>query len=165
MSSPPAYTTAVAAIRVLENLAGRRPEEKARLRNARQEQSEKADERALSLGALAKELTEQMAKVPPEVAADAGATQALVDGLGAASGSVLTTRGSANDARSAVASLYDSMNVLDGRLLHELRLLVGSMQDARKIDKSVPAVKSALLKSGKRKKDPPAGSGGGAGNG
>ncbi len=143
------------AIRVLKNLAGRRPEEKSRLKNARQEQSEKADERVRSLESLAKELTEQMTKVPAAVAADAGATQALVDGLLAASGNVLTTRGSAHDARSTVASLYDEMNELDGRLLHELRLFIGAMQDARKVDPSIPALKSALLKSGKRKKAPP----------
>lgn len=138
------------AIRVLKNLAGRRPEEKARLAKASQGE-ERADERSRSLEALATEIQEAMAKVPAPVAADAGATQALVDALLQASGAVLGTRGTAQDARSAVASLYDEMNLLDGRLLHELRLLVGAMRDARKEDKTVPAVKSRLLKSGRRK--------------
>lgn len=142
------------AIRVLKNLAGRRPEEKTRLSKARQG-VERADERARSLEALATELQEAMAKVPPSVAVDAGATQALVDALLQAAGSVLDTRGSAQDARGTVASLYDEMNLLDGRLHHELRLLVGAMSDARKEDKTVPAVKSPLLKTGKRKKAAP----------
>jgi hypothetical protein len=67
------------AVRVLKYLAGRRPEEKARLTNARRG-AEKPDERARALGALAKELKDAVTKVPPEVAADAGATQALIAG-------------------------------------------------------------------------------------
>jgi hypothetical protein len=139
------------AIRVLKNLAGRRPEEKARLARAGKG-TEKADERARSLDALARELEDAMSKVPASVAADAGATRALVDALLHAGGAVLGTRGEAQDARSTVASLYDEMNLLDGRLLHELRLLIGAMRDARKEDKTVPAVKSSLFRSGKRKK-------------
>lgn len=156
------------ATRVLKNLAGRREEEKSRLKKARKG-TEKADERVRSLEALAKELAEQMAKVPPEVAADAGATTALVDDLLAASKGVLSSQSDAKGDRNAIAALYDEMNVLDGRLMHEIQLLVGAMRDARKLDKSVPAVQSDLFRSGKKKakKDAAAPEGGSppAGNG
>lgn len=142
------------AIRVLKNLAGQREEEKSRLAKAA-EGAELPDDRARSLEALAKELQDAMTKVPPAVAEDAGATQALVDDLFAAAGSVLGSRGVAQGARASIASLFDKMNTLDGRLLHELRLLIGAMRDARKHDKTVPSVKSPLLKSGHRKKVSP----------
>lgn len=138
------------AIRVLKNLAGRREEEKKRLSVAGKGK-EKPDERARTLENLATELKTAMAAVPASVAEDAGATQALVDDLMTAAGAVLGTRTEAKDARGTLASLYDTMNVLDGRLLHELRLLVGAMTDARKRDKAIPAVKSSLLKQGKKK--------------
>lgn len=144
-------TLRLQAIRVLKNLAGRRPEAKSRLKTAR-EGAEKADERVRSLEALAKELEEQIAKVPAGIAADAGATPVLVDALKVASGGVLGSKGSAQDARGTIASLYDEMNELDGRLMHELRLLVGALRDSRKTDNSIPAMKSPLLKSGNRKK-------------
>ena len=151
------------AIRVLKSLAGRRPEEKARLAKASKDE-EKADQRSRSLEALAQELKDAMAKVPALVAADAGATPELIDALLSASGSVLGTRGSAQEARTTVASLYDEMNLLDGRLHHELRLLVGAMKDARREDKTIPAVKSSLFRSGNRK-NAVEGSGGGGGGG
>ncbi|MFT3767220.1 MAG: hypothetical protein QM820_17115 [Minicystis sp.] len=137
-------------IRVLKNLAGRRKEEKQRLKTAGRG-TEKADERSRSLDALATELLAAIAKVPASVALDAGATPELVDALRQAAGGVLTTRDGARGARGTVASLYDDMNLLDGKLLHELRLLVGAMKDARKEDTTIPAVRSPLLKSGKKK--------------
>ena len=154
------------AIRVLKNLAGRREEEKSRLKQARKG-TEKADERVRSLEALAKELAEQMAKVPAEVAADAGAPTALVNDLLTASKGVLTSQTSAKDDRNTIAALYDEMNVLDGRLKHEIQLLVGAMRDARKLDKSVPAIQSDLFRSGKKKakKDGAAPDGGSPGGG
>ena len=42
------------------------------------------------------------------------------------------------------------MNVLDGRILHELRALAGAMADTRRSDKSVPVLKIAALRNGKR---------------
>ena len=139
------------ALRVVKNLAGRRPEERSRLAAIAARYEEKPDERARSLEELAKEVLGAIAKVPKEVAVDAGATQELVDTLTATAGDVLTTHGGAREARSTVASIYDEMNVLDGRLLHELRLLVGSFKDARKQDKSIPAVTSDLFKASKSK--------------
>ena len=65
---------------------------------------------------------------------------------------VLTTRSDAQGSRGAVYSIYDEMNVLDGRIVHEIRLLVGAMKDARIGDKSVPLVRSMLLRTTHRKK-------------
>jgi hypothetical protein len=44
------------------------------------------------------------------------------------------------------------MNLLDGRILHEIRLLVGAMTDARAGDKTIPFVRSLLLRKPKKKK-------------
>ena len=44
------------------------------------------------------------------------------------------------------------MNLLDGRILHEVRLLVGAMKDARLGDKTIPFVRSLLLRKSHRKK-------------
>jgi hypothetical protein len=58
----------------------------------------------------------------------------------------------AHQERSGLAAQYDAMNVLDGRILHELRALAGAMSDARKSDKSIPELKIAVLRNRKRKK-------------
>ena len=49
------------------------------------------------------------------------------------------------------------MNVLDGRIRHELRALEGAMRDTRKSDKNVPELKIALLRNGRKKKGKAAG--------
>jgi hypothetical protein len=141
------------AMRALKSLAGTRKEDRARLKEAAKGR-EAPDERARSLAALADELERAIASAPPGVAEDAGATPALVGALRQAAAAVLTTRGSAQGARGSVAGIYDEMNLLDGRILHELRLLVGAMRDARREDKSVPLVSSTLLGVGvsRRKK-------------
>jgi hypothetical protein len=146
------------ALRALRNLAGKRPEDQARVKRAGKG-DEKADERSRSLEALATELSAVVAKVPPRVAEDAGVTPELMAALRQNAQAVLATRGEAHGARGAVGSIYDEMNLLDGKILHELRLLAGAMKDAREIDKTVPAVRCALLRKPSRGKAKPDGGG------
>ena len=95
---------------------------------------------------IAQELESVVARVPPRVAADAGATPELMSELRRNAKAVLSTRSQTQGSRGAVSSIYDEMNLLDGRILHEIRLLVGSMTDARITDKTIPFVRSRLLK-------------------
>jgi hypothetical protein len=143
------------ALRVLRNLAGQRPEDKERVKRAGRG-DERPAERSRSLEALAAELTAVAAKVPPRVARDAGVTPALIEALQAGAQLVLASRGEAQGARGAVWSIHDAMNLLDGRILHELRLLAGAMRDARELDKTIPAVHCALLRKPSRAKAKPA---------
>jgi hypothetical protein len=146
------------ALRALKNLAGKRTEEQERLRRAGRG-DERADERSRSLEALAAELEAVVAKVPPRVAEDAGATTELMKALRQNAQAVLAARGDAQGARGALGSIYDEMNVLDGKILHELRLLQGAMKDARETDKTVPLVRSTLLRKPSRAKKAPRSSG------
>ena len=139
------------ALRALKNLAGKRPEDRARASHAGQGE-EKPDERARSLEAIAQELSSIVARIPARVATDAGATAELMAELRQNARAVLTTHSDARGSRGAVYSIYDEMNVLDGRIMHEIRLLVGAMKDARIGDKTVPLVRSMLLRTSHRKK-------------
>ncbi len=93
-----------AAIRALQNLAGRREEEGERLSRARRD-SEKPDERARSLEAIAQELETVVATVPPRVAADAGATPELMAELRQNAKAVLGTRSEAQGSRGELRRL------------------------------------------------------------
>jgi hypothetical protein len=97
------------ALRVLQNLAGTDAAAKSRLKAAAKD-AERPDERARSLERLAQELEAAIARVPPAVAADAGATPELIAQLRAYSAGVLGAHGAAKGARVDVASLYDTMN-------------------------------------------------------
>jgi hypothetical protein len=152
------------ALRVLKALAGDDPAAKARLKAATKD-AEQPDERARSLERIAQELESAIAKVPPAVAADAGATPELVASLRAFATGVLGARGKAQDARSEVASLYDKMNVLDARIIKEVRLLCGSASDARKTNKAIPAVRNPFRRGKKAKGEPGAPPGGGTPDG
>ncbi|APR80007.1 Hypothetical protein A7982_05354 [Minicystis rosea] len=147
------------AIRILNNLAGGREEGKERLKQVRRGAPggrERIEERARTLDALASEIEIALASVPAGVAEDAGATPALVEALRQSATAVLAKRGEAQGARGTVAATYDAMNLLDGRVLHEVRLLVGALRDARRTDNTVPAVRSALVRNGARKPKPAA---------
>jgi len=50
-----------------------------------------------------------------------------------------------------VSSRYDTMNVLDGRLLVELRALEGAMRDARKGNKAIPSLRVGILRRSRKK--------------
>jgi hypothetical protein len=141
------------ALRALKNLAGARPEEAARVRKAARTHSSQPDERSRSLQAIADELEALAGKVSAQVAEDAGVTKAFLDNLRAQAKVVLDTRDGAGAARGGIFDHYQEMNLLDGRILQEMRFLVGAFRDARTADPKLPALRSSLLQrsSGKRK--------------
>ena len=138
------------ALRMLKNFTGSDPAAKARLKKVRGK-NERPDERATSLQGISQELKTVTAGVPPELVTDAGVTHDLSKRLNGYAHVVVSTHDTAHEERAALAAQYDSMNVLDGRILHELRALVGAMTDTRKSDTSVPVLKIAALRNGKRK--------------
>lgn len=147
------------ALRILKNFTGGDDVAKARLKKVRGK-NERPDERATSLQGISHELKTVTAGVPAELVADAGVTQDLSKRLNGYAHAVVATHDAAHEERAALAAQYDAMNVLDGRILHELRALAGAMTDTRKSDKSVPALKISVLRNGKRKsKKADAGSG------
>lgn len=139
------------AIRVLKSAAGTDAAALARIESAASEGGEKPDERARSLNALADELEAVASKFSPEIAADMGLSQGLISDLRANANAVLGARETARKSRGDIASHYDQMNILDGRILFELRALYRAMRDARKNDPSIPQVqKGRVQKSGKK---------------
>lgn len=124
---------------------------KVRLKKVRG-RSERPDERAQSLQSISQELLTVTAGVPPELVQDAGVTPELSTRLNSYAHAVVSARDTAHEERAGLAAQYDAMNVLDGRILHELRALVGAMSDARKSDKSVPELKLPVLRNRNRKK-------------
>lgn len=138
------------ALRVLKSLAGNDAAALARIESAASEGSEKPDERARSLNALAEELESVAANLSPEVAADMGVSQTLIADLRTNAKAVLGAREDARNTRGDIASHYDQMNLLDGRLLFELRALFRAMRDARKNDPTIPQVQAGRVqRSGK----------------
>ena len=140
-----------AALRVLKNFTASDTAAQARLKKVRG-RNERPDERAQSLQGISKELATVTAGVPPELVQDAGVTPDLSKRLNGFAHAVVSAHDTAHEERAAVAAQYDAMNVLDGRILHELRALEGAMRDTRKKDKSVPELKIAVLRNRKRKK-------------
>jgi hypothetical protein len=138
------------ALRVLKNLTASDSAAKARLKKVRG-RNERPDERAQSLQGISKELSAVTAGVPPELVQDAGVTHDLSNRLNGYAHAVVSTHDTAHEGRAAVAAQYDAMNVLDGRIRHELRALEGAMRDTRKSDKSVPELKIAVLRNGRKK--------------
>ena len=138
------------ALRMLRNFTGSDDAARARLKKVRGK-NERPDERATSLQGISHELKTVTAGVPAELVTDAGVTHDLSKRLNGYAHAVVATHDTAHEERAALAAQYDSMNVLDGRILHELRALVGAMTDTRKSDKSVPVLKIAALRNGKRK--------------
>jgi hypothetical protein len=140
-----------AALRVLKNFTASDDAARARLKKVRG-RNERPDERATSLQGISRELKSVTAGVPPELVTDAGVTHDLSKRLNGYAHAVVSAHDTAHEERAAVVAQYDSMNVLDGRILHELRALAGAMSDTRKSDKSVPELKIAALRNRKRKK-------------
>lgn len=139
------------ALRVIKNLTASDTAAQARLKKVRG-RNERPDERAQSLQGISKELAAVTAGVPPELVHDAGVTHDLSRRLNGYAHAVVSTHDAAHEERAAVAAQYDAMNVLDGRIRHELRALEGAMRDTRKSDKSVPELKIAVLRNGRKKK-------------
>ena len=142
-------------LRALKNLAGKRSEEQARIKRTGKGEA-RPDARARSLEAIATELGTLITQVPPRIAEDAGATPALIAELRQGAQLVLASRSEAQGARGAVGSRYDVMNLLEGRILHELLLLDGALKDARRDDKTVPLVRCAFVRQRNRAKAKPA---------
>ncbi|MEP7126262.1 MAG: hypothetical protein ABJE95_35350 [Byssovorax sp.] len=138
------------AIRVLKNFTASDDAAQARLKQVRRGK-ERPDERATSLQGISKELKTVAAGVPAELVADAGVTHDLSTRLNGYAHAVVSAHDTAHEERAALVAQYDAMNVLDGRILHELRALTGAMSDSRKSDKSVPVLKIAALRNRKRK--------------
>jgi hypothetical protein len=139
------------ALRALKNLTANDDEAKARLKKVR-DRNERPDERAQSLQGLSRELQAVTAGIPAELVKDAGVTPALSTRLNSYAHAVVSAHDTSHEERASLAAQYDAMNVLDGRILHELRALAGAMRDARKVDKSVPVLKIAVLRNGRPKK-------------
>lgn len=142
-----------AALRILKNLLGQEPTALTRIRKAAFEYQEKPDERARTLEALAAELEVAIQKVSPNIAADAGATPELIASLRLNAKAVMSARDLARKSQSDLATHYRIMNILDGRILFELRALLRAVRDARKIDATLPQIKSnRVLRLSKPKK-------------
>jgi hypothetical protein len=138
------------ALRMLKNFTGSDDAARARLKKVRG-RNDRPDERATSLQGISRELKAVTEGIPAELVTDAGVTHDLSTRLNTYAHAVVAAHDTAHEERAALAAQYDSMNVLDGRILHELRALAGAMSDTRKSDKSVPALKIAALRNRKRK--------------
>ena len=134
------------AIRMLKNFTGSDDAAKARLKKVRGK-NERPDERATSLQGISRELKAVTEGIPAELVADAGVTHDLSKRLNGYAHAVVSTHDTAHEERAALAAQSDSMNGLDGRILHELRALAGAMTDTRKSDKSLPVLKIAALRN------------------
>lgn len=141
------------AKRALRSLAGDRPEARRRAAEAARDEGN-PDDRSRSLVALADELTHIRARVPARVADDAGATPELITDLRSASKAVLGAKEKARGERGKVSSIYDTLNELDGRVLHEIQLVAGAARDARRLDASIPAVRSRLVRKTSKRPAP-----------
>jgi len=150
------------AKRALKNLAGQNEEILARIRKAARSSASQADERVRSLEAIAQELETLVATLPARVAADAGATPAFMDELRTYAKAVLASRNKAQDARGSVYAHYDVMNILDGRIVHELRQLAGATKDANADDPTIPRIRPRVIhRSGKPRSARPTANAGG----
>lgn len=133
------------ARRVLKNLAGRDPERRAQLRRT-SEAREKVNTRSKSLADLAAELKRVFKTVPARIAREAGATPEFVRALNAAARGVTHADQSRQRQNQKVQQAYPVLHVLKGRLLHELRAMLGSARDARVSDPTVPTARTAIFK-------------------
>ncbi len=133
------------ARRVLDNLAGRNVDRRARIPTTR-EKRERVDTRSQSLRALATELKRALKNVPARIAQEAGATPEFVRALHAAARGVTGADQSRQRQNQKVQQAFPVLHVLKGRLLHELRAMLGSARDARVSDPTVPAARTAIFK-------------------
>jgi hypothetical protein len=133
------------ARRVLGNLAGRHADRRARIPKTR-EKRERVDTRSQSLRALATELKRTLKTVPARIAQEAGATPEFVRALNAAARGVTHADQSRQRQNQKVQQAYPVLHVLKGRLLHELRAMLGSARDARVSDPTVPTARTAIFK-------------------
>jgi hypothetical protein len=109
-----------------------------------------------TLEELALAVQRAAASVPADVMADAGLTPAVIDALANAAQHALSTHATVVATRTEALSLARREDVLVGRLLREMRLMLASARTARKANHEVPSPRSALLSTAKprAKKEP-----------
>lgn len=110
------------------------------------ETRERVGTRSQSLRALATELKRALKNVPARIAHEAGATPEFVRALHAAARGVAGADQSRQRQNQKVQQAFPVLHVLKGRLLHELRAMLGSARDARKGDPTVPSSRTAIFK-------------------
>ena len=130
-----------AARATLDNLHGADDEARRRIRLAVGTSARK-EARIESLDELARQLEAVIQQVPAEVAEDAGASKLLAALHEVNETSVEATRAH-DDERQTVATTYDTLHVLKGRLAFEHAALRRSARRARRGDTSVPALARA----------------------
>lgn len=139
--------------RVLGSLSGKRSDRAARTRAAvAGSQSQSA--RVASLESLVQGLEALLREVPSEVAADAGATPALVAEARRACARATEARDEHGVKRALVASTYDTMHIVKGRLAYELSEMLSAANDARDTDPTVPSTPRARSHKAKGAKPP-----------
>jgi hypothetical protein len=139
--------------RALGSLAGKRRDRSARTRAA-VAGSQSHSTRIASLEALAQALEALLREVPPEVAADAGATPSLVAEARRACARATEARDDHGARRALVASTYDTMHIVKGRLDYELSEMLSAANDARDTDATVPSTSRARSHKAKGAKPP-----------
>lgn len=138
------------ALAVLRNsVSARDLEGQRRLREARRSDPT-ANDRSRSLTAIADEVERRIAALPPAVAKDSGISPDLVAALRAHVSALDVARAGHVATRGDAMARYEVMDLLDGRLLHELRAMLAAYRALRKQRPALATVRSALLRSGTR---------------
>lgn len=105
-----------------------------------------------TLEELARAVHAAAEKVPADVMRDAGLTSAVVDALVVAAQDTLNTHTTAVATRTAARSNARDEDVLLGRLIREMRLMLASARTSQKSDPKIPAPRSSLLQRTRRVK-------------
>lgn len=126
-----------------------------RLREARRSDPS-ANDRARSLAAIAEEVQRRIDTLPASVAKDSGVTPELVAALRVHVAALDSARANHVAARGDATARYEVMDLLDGRLLHELRAMLAAYRALRKQRPALGVVRSTLLRSGRRARRAPA---------
>lgn len=142
------------ALRILKNLAGEDAEARARVKQLAEKRGENPDERTRSLERIADELDAVVAKLSPVLVADAGISPELIAGLRLNAKAVTESRDTARDTRGDTKAQLRVMNILDGRILFELRALIRAARDANKVDPTLPIIRSARVQRLSRPRKP-----------
>lgn len=147
-----ARTVRAQALAVLRNTtAPDDAEGQRRVREARRA-DRSANDRARSLAAIAQEVERRLGAIPPSVARDSGVTPELVAALRAHVAAIDASRGGRVDARGTALSRYEVMDLLDGRLLHELRAMLAAWRALRTKRPGLPQLRASVLNNGRRAK-------------
>lgn len=142
---------------VLRTLSGRRDALRERARQVLTAPNNARATKIHTLAEAADEVERLAREVPAQAARDAGATPEFIESLHAASEKA-TDATQAHQTQSHEADdAARTLQVLKGRLAHELHTLIAAARDARKDNPGVPAVKSRRTSAPKASaKTPPA---------